>query len=317
MSAVSTLFTIDTPLLPAQCTLVELHWAGGTPPYNITINTTFDKVLAYYPSITTTSTTWIANVTAGAAVAVIGTDADGVDGNSDIFIMNRGTSDSCLQHGKKALSTGGIAVIAVAGAVICSAALALAVWTRRRRRSGDWHGRERGRPIPLPAIKALLDARFLISWFLVDLNGTSLDPAQPQLSSKALMRQRELRAEGAEVAVESSGSRVLDESTSAEVGDHTLRADMSVVEVVDRQVIPFVRPPQTRSKQNALDSAGSTQESHSSRSALASSDPQPLGDQGRVPTHALDGGVRLAGGPLDALDDIDATATLPPPYRRY
>lgn len=145
MSASSTPFTIDTPLLPAQCTGVELHWAGGTPPYSITVGTTFQKVLAYYPSITNTSTTWIANVTAGAAVAVFGDSADGQHADSDIFIMDQGTSDSCLQSSRKVLSTGVIVGIAVAGAVVCIAALALIVWTCRRRRRGYWRRRERGK----------------------------------------------------------------------------------------------------------------------------------------------------------------------------
>lgn len=146
MSNASTPFTIDTPLLSTQCSPVELHWAGGTPPYNITVATTFEKVLANY-STTNTSTTWIANVTAGAAVAVFGTDAGGAFGNSDLFVMGQGTSDSCLQHNKKALSSGAIAGIAVGGAVVCVAAFAFLVWTRRRRHRGDWPRGERGKPL--------------------------------------------------------------------------------------------------------------------------------------------------------------------------
>ncbi|KAI0767789.1 hypothetical protein C8Q74DRAFT_1282449 [Fomes fomentarius] len=37
-----------------------------------------------------------------------------------------------------------------------------------------------------------------------------------------------------------------------------------------------------------------------------------------TPRTAVDGGVRLAGGPLDgAVDDTDDSETLPPPYQRY
>lgn len=157
MSDASTAFTIDTPLLPTQCSLVELNWAGGTPPYNITVGT-FERILANYPSITSTSTTWLANVTAGAALALFGTDADGNLGNSDLFIMGQGTNDSCLQHNKKALGVGVIAGIAAAGAVVCIAALAFLVWICRRGRRGDWNRRERGKSFSRPH-SALLDAR--------------------------------------------------------------------------------------------------------------------------------------------------------------
>lgn len=153
MSDASTAFTIDTPLLPTQCSLVELNWAGGTPPYNITVGT-FERILANYPSITSTSTTWLANVTAGAALALFGTDADGNLGNSDLFIMGQGTNDSCLQHNKKALGVGAIAGIAAAGAVVCIAALAFLVWICRRGRRGDWNRRERGKSFSRPHCSA-------------------------------------------------------------------------------------------------------------------------------------------------------------------
>lgn len=82
----------------------------------------------------------------------------------------------------------------------------------------------------------------------VDLNGSSLAPAQPQLSRKALIRQREFRAEGAEAVVESAGSSVVDGSISAEVGDYSPHADASVVEVVNRQTLPSI-PPATHQVQ--------------------------------------------------------------------
>lgn len=151
----------------------------------------------------------------------------------------------------------------------------------------------------------------------VDLNGSSLAPAYLQLSSKAMLRERELRAEGAEAAVESSGSSVAEGSIFAEVGDHTPCADADVVAIVNRQTFPSARPPPIRSKQDDSDSAATTQESYSSRFTLAHSAAQHRRDEDCVPAHALDGGVRLAGGPIDGLDDADATGTLPPPYRRY
>lgn len=141
MVAATIPFHIETPFPPLELMAVRLHWTGGTPPYNITVRTTTEHILARFPSLTDTSVIWIANASAGVPLAVFGVDADGIHATSHRFRVRQGTRPSFVHytasHKKTSLSVGAIAGIAVAGAVVCFALFGLLLWASYGRRRKD------------------------------------------------------------------------------------------------------------------------------------------------------------------------------------
>lgn len=111
--------------------------------------------------------------------------------------------------------------------------------------------------------------------------------------------------------------RGVGESTTTQVGENASSTDAGVPEP-EFSALPVVHPPETAS---TTDSASRSDES-SVADPIAPSllqESQNLHAGTRASRHARDGGVRLAGGPLDGSDDDDTASivTLPPPYDRY
>lgn len=141
--AVATIpFRVETPVLPRESTPVRLRWIGGTPPYNISVGTTTEHILAQFPSLTDTSVTWIANASAETLLSVFGVDADGTNATSRRFQIWQDVPLPSIvhdagSHKMTALSGGAIAGITAAVAAVCFALLVLLAWTRYRRRRKD------------------------------------------------------------------------------------------------------------------------------------------------------------------------------------
>ncbi|KAI0816936.1 hypothetical protein BC628DRAFT_1099912 [Trametes gibbosa] len=135
---------IDTPVLPVECTPLELRWTGGTPPYNLTI-ATYRTVLELHPVLYDTVFTWTPNVTAGTPIMLFLLDHLNLGAASQLFLIQQGTDQSCITTTratpqtapgpKTGLSTGVLAGIGVAAALfVFIFTTVLLVWVHRRQR---------------------------------------------------------------------------------------------------------------------------------------------------------------------------------------
>lgn len=148
----------------------------------------------------------------------------------------------------------------------------------------------------------------------VDLDRSSTASPPPYLSTEASMVQHELPLRNAQrYPLGLRGTSAAGEFTTAQVGDTTSSTDACVPE----PALPFVHPPQTASITDPATWSDAVSVTESTGPTfLRESHDLDVGT--RTSRYARDGGVRLAGGPLDGSDDDDTTtATLPPPYERY
>ncbi|KAI0356829.1 hypothetical protein OH77DRAFT_1519775 [Trametes cingulata] len=324
--------TVDVPYPPPHtCNTVSLKWGGGTPPYNVTIAGYMAVTFFNEPSTTDTSASWVANATGGTPVIVLLYDATGMFGASEFFLVGPSNDTSCLPdkgHQGDALSAGAIAGIAVAGAAVCAIGLGAAFWTRTRRRGRG--NRRHAKPEGTTGImKNWLLSHQLVDLFVeIDLNESSLPPTVPQTSMKAAL------ASWRVVHAPQSPSHHTDDSTSSLIvldsssGQEAPNADTAGIQRGhghhdDIQPLPPGHPLSIPPLAQKLGAAGPSISLGTTTPQTAGRDHVTAGAGGvsvvpshpDVPRHEEDGGIRLAGGPIDEIEET--TATLPPPYRRY
>ncbi|KAI0365423.1 hypothetical protein BV20DRAFT_761910 [Pilatotrama ljubarskyi] len=297
--------SVDVPYPPSDtCNTVSLKWGGGTPPYNVTIAGYMGVRFFNDPNTTDTSASWVVNATGGTPAVVLLYDATGAFGASDFFIIGPSNDTSCLPdqgRGADALSPGAIAGIAVAAVVVCALALGLAIWSliRKRRRSARRHGKQE-----------------------VDLNESSLPPTAPQTSMKAALAFQHVAYDSQNFSdhAEDSTSSVLAIGPASSQSEVSVAARPSGVQDRDRGWLPTspqpkqgVTPPRTgvvitdAAEREHVGAGNRRMQDALTQIAVTAEDNTPILEQ--------DGGIRLAGGPID---ELEATAaTLPPPYRRY
>ncbi|KAH9846707.1 hypothetical protein C2E23DRAFT_565037 [Lenzites betulinus] len=304
------ILVIDTPALPVECTPVGLQWSGGTPPYTLTI-ASFKTILEQHAGLVDTSFTWTPNVTAGTPVMLFLLDHANLKAESQLFLIQQGTDDSCITTAPAAsattqpaafpsagLSTGVLAGIGVAASLFVMISTAvLLVWVRRRRRRVAEPREER--------TVELREEPPLAPTFLL-----------PSSKARQAVRERPSPEDGAlEESPTSADSMSVQVETSA-LGDAGVAGGSASHD--DTSVFPRPLAPRPRTFADKRRLPLSVIHAVPSSSRLQGRDAvhvraRPLP---QIPRHASDGGVRLAGGPLDERNE-EESSTLPPPYRRY
>jgi hypothetical protein len=102
---------VDTPLNATICEPIVLSWAGGIPPYAVTIAQVVDSAFGFLDfgeTGTETSFTWIVNITYGVdnplVVSVI--DSARNIAQSQLFMVHDSSDHSCLTASPSSSSTG-------------------------------------------------------------------------------------------------------------------------------------------------------------------------------------------------------------------
>ncbi|KAI0634515.1 hypothetical protein C8Q77DRAFT_762124 [Trametes polyzona] len=280
--------TVAAPPKPLQCAPVNLTWTGGTPPYDLAV-TSFNRVYVEFSSLPSTSAVWTINITAGTALQLIVADSSEIRRSaiSDTFFVDGSADGSCLPtpepEERAGMSKGAIAGIVVATAFV-SVVVSMLVWTRRRRRRGGAQ--------------------------VVDLVASPTISTFPESQASMRIGQDNVHKgdeESAPGIVPVASSSVYQHSTLPQVRDVGTHGGAK-------------REPATSASRTPTSPKGLSEQDV--RRGIHSAVYEPLRNhaEGQAPTYEEDGGVRLAGGPMDghgSNQDDDAPSTLPPPYRLY
>ncbi|KAJ7089125.1 hypothetical protein C8R44DRAFT_990942 [Mycena epipterygia] len=101
--------SINTPLSASECQPLLIKWAGGTPPYDVTVQTVQTNPagttpVADFPAQGGTSVTWVVNATVGTSLMLGIRGSGGLVAMSDIFTVTAGSGDSCIGVGDTSIS---------------------------------------------------------------------------------------------------------------------------------------------------------------------------------------------------------------------
>ncbi|RPD60510.1 hypothetical protein L226DRAFT_570013 [Lentinus tigrinus ALCF2SS1-7] len=307
-------FIIRTPPNPVQCFPVNFTWSGGHGPYNLSIlpsGQLKSQPLDHFANLTGTMFQHRINVAAGTSVQAVLTDITGLQALNVAFALDSSNHTACLSGAAaqsvsssasstsqpthspsvappasqaRSLSTGAIAGIATAGAVLVCAC-ALAWWLIRRRSRAKTFDDEAG---------SLVQQFPFSSGGVAHARRTEEKLAASQQSIPAVQS----LAPAAESSTESSSNR---------------------------SIYTVAPPPPLAVRNTSRGKRGHGTQSTRSSTAGTHATGRVRQDTSRPstgrPRQEVDGGVRLAGGPLDEMPSLDQESdimsSVPPPYHRY
>ncbi|EIW52123.1 uncharacterized protein TRAVEDRAFT_75492 [Trametes versicolor FP-101664 SS1] len=87
---------IDTPANPVQCQTTLVTWTGGSPPFDLVF--VHDRTAEHHTVTSGNSFLWTVDLPANTDTFVSILDGTSHTGQSDLFLIQPSTDNSCLQQ---------------------------------------------------------------------------------------------------------------------------------------------------------------------------------------------------------------------------